>query len=66
MEKKKEIQPENLITIKDYAIEMEVTLPTIYNWLKWGRVRKVTFLGVEFIDKSTFDYTKVGSKGDKI
>jgi excisionase family DNA binding protein len=57
MEKQRKIEPSNLMTIKDYAQEMKVTKRTIYNWIDCGRVKKVMFLGVEFIDKSTFDYT---------
>ena len=67
MEKQHKIELENLMTIKDYAQEMKVTKRTIYNWIDCGRVKKVMFLGVEFIDKSTFDYTiPVTIKGDKI
>ena len=67
MEKQKEIELKNLMTVKDYAREMKVTIRTIYNWVDCGRVKKVSFLGVEFIDKSTFDYTiPVTTKGDKI
>lgn len=54
---KQGINPENLMTVKDYAKSMKVTVKTIYNWLECGRVKKVSFLGVEFVDKSTFDYT---------
>lgn len=66
MEKQKEIELKNLMTVKDYAHEMKVTARTVYNWIDCGRVKKVSFLGVEFIDKSTFDYTiPVTVKGDK-
>lgn len=57
MEKQREIEPSNLRTIKDYAREMKVTKRTVYNWIDCGRIKKVSFLGVEFVDKSTFDYT---------
>ena len=57
---KKEIKLENLMTVKDYAKSMDVSIPTVYNWLKWGRIGKVEFMGVEFIDKTTFDYSKTG------
>ena len=67
MEKQKEINPENLITIKDYAKSMGVVRQTVYDWINSGRIKTVSFLGVEFIDKSTFDYTiPVTTKGDKI
>lgn len=60
---KKEIKLENLMTVKDYAKSMSVSIPTVYNWLKWGRISKVEFMGVEFIDKTTFDYSKTPMKG---
>lgn len=59
---KETVKLENLMTVKDYAKSMEVSITTVYKWLKWGRIKKVEFLGVEFIDKTTFDYTIVGSK----
>ena len=62
MEKDKEIQIENLMTVKDYAKSMGISIPTVYNWLKWGRISKVEFLGVEVIDKTTFDYSRNGVK----
>jgi excisionase family DNA binding protein len=44
----------NLMTVNDYAVLMDVTRQTVFNWVKDGRLKKVKFLGKEFIDKSTF------------
>lgn len=44
----------NLMTVNAYAIHKEVTRQTVFNWVKDGRLKKVKFLGKEFIDKSTF------------
>lgn len=43
----------NLMTVNDYAAFMGVKRQTIFNWVKDGKVKKVKFLGKEFIDKST-------------
>ncbi len=43
----------NLLTVNDYAILMGITRQTVFNWVKDGKVKKVKFLGKEFIDKST-------------
>lgn len=43
----------NLITVNDYAVLMGVKRQTIFNWVKSGKLKKVKFLGKEFIDKST-------------
>lgn len=48
------INPNNLYSIPDYARIQGKTIQTIYNWLKEGKVKTVTFLGKEFIDKSTY------------
>lgn len=42
------------MTVNDYAVLMDVTRQTVFNWVKDGRLKKVKFLGKEFIDKSTF------------
>lgn len=63
MEKQIAVQPENLMTVRDYAKEMNVTIVTVYNWLKCGRIKRVSFLGVDFVDKSTFDYSIPVTKG---
>lgn len=51
---KNKINPKNLLSIPDYAKLMGVTIQTIYNWIRDGKVSKVKFLGKEFIDKSTY------------
>ncbi len=56
MEKTKEINLKNLTNVKDYAKSMEVTTQTVYNWINSGRVKTVSVLGVDFIDKTSFDY----------
>lgn len=56
MEKAKEINLENLTNVKDYAKSMGVTTQTVYNWINSGRVKTVSVLCVEFIDKTSFDY----------
>lgn len=43
----------NLLTVNDYAVLMGVKRQTIFNWVKSGKLKKVKFLGKEFIDKST-------------
>lgn len=48
------VNPKNLCTIQDYAKMQGKTIQTIYNWLKEGKVKKVTFLGKEFIDRTTY------------
>jgi len=52
--KKEKINPNNLFTVADYARLQGKTVQTIYNWLKEGKVKTVTFLGREFVDKSTY------------
>lgn len=52
--KKRKVDPKNLMTIESYAKMMGKTIQTVYNWLKEGKVKKVEFLGKEFIDKSTY------------
>lgn len=54
MKRRNNINPKNLTTIPEYAKIMGVTVQTVYNWLKEGKVSKVKFLGKEFIDKSTY------------
>lgn len=49
------INPSNLMTVNDYAASKVITRQTVFNWLKSGKVKKVKFLGKEFIDKSTFN-----------
>lgn len=51
--KKQAVNPANLMSIPDYADHIKVTRQTVYNWLKEGKIKKVTFLGKHFIDKST-------------
>lgn len=48
------INPSNLMTVNDYALFKGVKRQTIFNWVKCGRLKKVNFLGKDFIDKSTF------------
>lgn len=51
---KKAINPQHLLSIPDYAKIMGVTVQTVYNWIRDGRVSRVKFLGKYFIDKSTY------------
>jgi excisionase family DNA binding protein len=53
MEKKATINPVNLVTVENYAKYIGVTRQCIYNWIKEGRIKQVTFLGKSFVDKST-------------
>lgn len=55
MNEKIKIDPRNLYTITDYHKMMGVTIQTIYRWIKEGKVKKVEFLGKEFIDKSSYN-----------
>lgn len=50
----KEINPNNLVTISNLQKEWNITRTTIYNWLNNGTISKVEYLGMNFIDKSTF------------
>ena len=45
---------QNIIGVEDYAKSKGVTIQTVYNWLKAGKVKKVQFMGKYFIDKSTY------------
>lgn len=54
MKKEIRINPQNLSTINDYHKLMGVSLQTVYRWLKDGKVKKIEFLGREFIDRSTY------------
>ena len=53
MEKQKTINPVNLITVENYAKEEKVSRQSVYNWIKEGKIKQVTFLGKSFLDKST-------------
>jgi len=48
------INPSTLATVAQFAKDKCVKRQTIYNWIKDGRIKKVTFLGKSFVDKSTF------------
>ncbi len=48
------INPKNLMTVNDFAVSVGKTRQTVFNWVKEKRVSKVTYLGREWIDKSTF------------
>jgi hypothetical protein len=50
----KPIKIQNLVTKPNYAVERGVSLQTIYNWIKEGRIKTVEFMGHEYIDRSTF------------
>ena len=52
MEKDK-INPRNLMTVTDFALFIGKSRQTVFNWVKEGRVEKRTYLGREWIDKST-------------
>ncbi len=47
------INPQNLMSVNDYANHVGKTRQTVFNWVKEGRVEKVKYLGKEWIDKST-------------
>lgn len=49
----KKINPQDLMTVNDFARRHGVTRQTVFNWVKDGKVKKAAFLGKEFIDKST-------------
>lgn len=51
---KRKVEPKNLSTVEDYARIMGISIQTVYRWLKDGKVKKVEFLGREFIDRSTW------------
>lgn len=48
------INPANLRTVEQFAKDHNVVRQTVYNWIKEGRIKQVTFLGKSFVDKSTF------------
>lgn len=48
------INPANLRTVDQFAKDQKVVRQTVYNWIKEGRIKQVTFLGKSFVDKSTF------------
>lgn len=50
----KTIKIQNLVTKPKYAEERRVTIQTIYNWIKEGKVKVVEFMGHEYIDRSTY------------
>ncbi len=54
MEQQTKINPLNLATVADFAKQKCVERQTVYNWIKDGRIKQVTFLGKSFVDKSTF------------
>lgn len=45
---------QNLVTKPNYAAERGVSLQTVYNWIKEGKVKTVIFMGHEYIDRSTY------------
>lgn len=45
----------NLVTVANLAKEWEVSKSTVYYWLKQGQIQEVEYLGLRFVDKSTFD-----------
>lgn len=47
------INPANLATVAEFAKSQCVERQTVYNWIKDGKVKMVTFLGKSFVDKST-------------
>lgn len=50
----KTIKIQNLVTKPKYVEERRVTIQTIYNWIKEGKVKVVEFMGHEYIDRSTY------------
>ena len=53
MEINLKINAKNLMSVNDYALHVGKTRQTIFNWVKDGKVKKVNYLGKEWIDKST-------------
>lgn len=53
MEATEAIKPSNLMTVQEYAKFIGVERQTVYNWIREGTVKKVTFLGKTFVDKTT-------------
>lgn len=51
---KRAVSIQNLVTKPNYATERGVSLQTIYNWIKDGKVKVIEFMGHEYIDRSTF------------
>lgn len=47
------INPKNLMTVNDFALLIGKKRQTVFNMVKDGRVKKVSYLGKEWIDKST-------------
>ena len=45
----KTIKIQNLVTKPKYAEERRVTIQTIYNWIKEGKVKVVEFMGHEIV-----------------
>jgi len=41
------------MTVTDFALFIGKSRQTVFNWVKEGRVEKRTYLGREWIDKST-------------
>jgi len=54
MNSETKINPANLATADKFAKDQNVTRQTVYNWIKDGRIKQITFLGKSFVDKSTF------------
>lgn len=54
MSKSKKPKIADLLTVEQYAKLMGVTRQTIYNWIKDEKVKTVSFLGKDLIDKSTY------------
>lgn len=52
---KQTVNPANLATVADYAKMMGVERQTVYNWIKEGKIKQVTFLNKSFVDKSTLN-----------
>jgi len=53
----KEIKPikiQNLVTKPNYAVERGISLQTVYNWIKDGKIKTVEFMGHEYVDRSTY------------
>lgn len=51
----KKINPANLLTVQEFAAREGVKRQTVYFWIKEKKVKKVSFLGKSWIDKSTFN-----------
>lgn len=53
MENKKAINPQNLMTVSEFATDIGVDRRTVYNMINDGRIKQVNFLNKKWVDKTT-------------